>query len=100
LRSRAVRPIVPGNRERFDETLHAEHWLSALNRPGYPGGSIPWKQRWSHGQEAGVIEAVPDELKERAIRMAGELRRTCPNDRGVIFRIARQLGVGNESLRA
>jgi len=29
-----------------------------LNRPGYPGDSIPWKRGWSHGQ-ASIIKAVP-----------------------------------------
>jgi len=37
------------------------HWtfafLVGLNRPGIPGGSIPWKRVWSHGEE-GNIEAV------------------------------------------
>jgi len=33
--------------------------ISILNRPGYPGGSTPWKRGWSHGQEADVFEAVP-----------------------------------------
>jgi len=28
-----------------------------VNRPGIPGGSIPWKRGWSHGEE-GDIEAV------------------------------------------
>jgi transposase len=41
----------------------------------------------------------PPELKERAVRMVGELRRADPNDQGVISRVARQLGVGTESLR-
>jgi hypothetical protein len=31
---------------------------TAMNRPGFPGGSKPWKG-WSHGQEAPVIEEVP-----------------------------------------
>jgi len=31
---------------------------AGMNRPGIPGGSIPWKRGWSHGQEAGVIEEV------------------------------------------
>ena len=31
--------------------------VSCLNRPGIPGGSIPWKRGWSHGEE-GNIEAV------------------------------------------
>jgi Fur family ferric uptake transcriptional regulator len=29
-----------------------------LNRPGIPGGSVPWKRGWSHGEER-HIEAVP-----------------------------------------
>jgi transposase len=41
----------------------------------------------------------PPELKERAIRLVGELRREDPDDRTVISRVARQLGVGTESLR-
>ena len=31
---------------------------SELNRPGFPGGSKPWKG-WSHGTTAPRIEAVP-----------------------------------------
>jgi len=42
----------------------------------------------------------PPELKERAVRMVGELRHADPGDQGVISRVARQLGVGKESLRA
>ena len=42
----------------------------------------------------------PEELKERAVRMVGELRQADPSDQGVIARVARQLGVGKESLRA
>ena len=42
----------------------------------------------------------PAELKERAVRMVGELRQADPGDQGVISRVARQLGVGKESLRA
>jgi len=42
----------------------------------------------------------PDELKERAVRMVQELRREDPADHSVISRVARQLGVGVESLRA
>jgi transposase len=41
----------------------------------------------------------PLELKERAVRMAVDLRREDPGDRTVIRRVARQLGVGDESLR-
>ena len=41
----------------------------------------------------------PPELKERAVRMVRELRRDDPKDQGVVTRVARQLGVGTESLR-
>ena len=42
----------------------------------------------------------PQELKDRAVRMVGELRREDPGDQSVISRVARQLGVGVESLRS
>lgn len=41
----------------------------------------------------------PSELKERAVRMVLDLQRTDPQDKSVISRVARQLGVGDESLR-
>jgi transposase len=41
----------------------------------------------------------PDELKERAVKMVRELRAEDPGDHGVITRVARNLGVGTESLR-
>ena len=42
----------------------------------------------------------PPELKERAVRMVLELRQQDPHDKTVISRVARQLGVGDESLRS
>jgi transposase len=42
----------------------------------------------------------PPELKARGTRMVEQLRREDPGDQGVIGRVARQLGVGKESLRA
>jgi transposase-like protein len=41
----------------------------------------------------------PPELKERAIRMVRDLQLEDPGDHGVVSRVARQLGVGAESLR-
>jgi transposase len=41
----------------------------------------------------------PAELKERAVRMVLDLKQADPADHGVITRVARQLGVGTESLR-
>jgi transposase len=41
----------------------------------------------------------PRELKERGVRMVLDLRRADPADTGVVARVARQLGVGVESLR-
>jgi transposase len=47
----------------------------------------------------GSQKRYPAELKERAVKMVLELRREDPGDHGVISRVARQLGVGTESLR-
>ncbi|HEY5272762.1 MAG TPA: transposase [Acidimicrobiales bacterium] len=41
----------------------------------------------------------PPELKDRAVRMVLELKQQDPNDHSVISRVARQLGIGTESLR-
>jgi len=41
----------------------------------------------------------PPELKERPVRMVADLLQQDPGDHGVIGRVARQLGVGTESLR-
>jgi len=41
----------------------------------------------------------PPELKERAVRLVRELRLEDPGDHTVISRVARQLGIGTESLR-
>jgi transposase len=42
----------------------------------------------------------PPELKERAVRMVLDLRQQDPHDKTVISRVARQLGIGDESLRS
>jgi transposase len=47
----------------------------------------------------GSQKRYPAELNERAVRMLLELRREDPVDYGVIARVARQFGVGDESLR-
>lgn len=41
----------------------------------------------------------PDELRERAVRMVLEIREQTGERHGVITRVARELGVGAESLR-
>jgi transposase len=41
----------------------------------------------------------PDELRERAVRMVLEIRRETGESHGVITRVAKELGVGTESLR-
>jgi transposase len=41
----------------------------------------------------------PPEIKERAVRMVQETIERNPTDQGVVSRIARQLGIGPESLR-
>ena len=52
-----------------------------------PSGKSPSQKRY------------PEELKARAVRMVQQLRREDPGDHSVISRVARQLGVGVESLR-
>ncbi len=41
----------------------------------------------------------PPELKERAVKMVLDLRAEDPVDKGILTRVARQLGIGTESLR-
>ena len=53
---------------------------------------------WSHGARR-PTKRYPPELKERAVRMVLDLRQQDPGDKAVISRVARQLGVGDESLR-
>jgi transposase len=47
-----------------------------------------------------TTKRYPLELKDRAVRMVVDLREQDPHDKTVISRVARQLGVGDESLRA
>jgi transposase len=44
-------------------------------------------------------QRYPDELRERAVRMVLEIRRETGESHGVITRVAKELGVGTESLR-
>ena len=44
-------------------------------------------------------QKYPDELRERAVRMVQEVRREGGESYGVVTRVARELGVGAESLR-
>ena len=44
-------------------------------------------------------QKYPDELRERAVRMVQEIRREGGESHGVITRVAKELGVGSESLR-
>jgi transposase len=44
-------------------------------------------------------QKYPDELRERAVRMVQEIRRETGESHGVITRVARELGIGPESLR-
>ena len=44
-------------------------------------------------------QKYPDELRERAVRMVQEVRRETGETHGVIARVAKELGVGVESLR-
>ncbi len=53
------------------------------------------------GKDTGIMAAkqYPAEIKERGVRLVLEAKKLDPADRGAISRIARQLGVGSESLR-
>jgi transposase len=44
-------------------------------------------------------QRYPDELRDRAVRMVQEVRRESGESHGVIARVAKELGVGVESLR-
>jgi transposase len=44
-------------------------------------------------------QKYPDELRERAVRMVFEVREQSGERHGVITRVARELGIGTESLR-
>jgi transposase len=50
-------------------------------------------------EKKATSKRYPPELKERAVRMVKDLRQQDPGDKAVISRVARQLGVGDESLR-
>ena len=50
-------------------------------------------------RQPATSKRYPPELKERAVRMVREVRRDDPKDQGLVTRVARQLGVGTESLR-
>ncbi|HZR12667.1 MAG TPA: transposase [Acidimicrobiia bacterium] len=44
-------------------------------------------------------QKYPEELRERAVRMVFEVRERTGEKHGVIWRVARELGIGTESLR-
>jgi transposase len=58
----------------------------------------PLGRGWSMANKSSQ-KRYPDELKERAVKMVLELQREDPHDHGVFSRVARELGVGSESLR-
>jgi transposase len=45
-------------------------------------------------------QRYPEELRERAVRMVFEVREQAGERHGVITRVARELGIGAESLRS
>ena len=58
----------------------------------------PTQQETKPQQQSASQRRYPPELKDRAVRMVHQLRREDPGDQSVISRVARQLGVGKESL--
>ena len=72
-------------------------------RAGFCGGSSAWKAGWSHGrpqQSHSSQRRYPPELRERAVRMVLETIEQTGERFGAITRVARQLGIGSESLRS
>lgn len=45
-------------------------------------------------------QRYPDELRERAVRMVVEVQRESGQKQGSVARVARELGIGTESLRS
>jgi hypothetical protein len=70
-----------------------------LNRPGFLGGSGPWKRGWSMAGTGARRrpQKYPDELRERAVRMVLEIREQTGERHGAVTRVARELGIGAES---
>ena len=62
IRANRIRPACTGQvrtREVGEAQTGVRRFkVGILNRPGFPGGSKPWKG-WSHGTRAPRIEAVP-----------------------------------------
>ena len=77
---------------------------TSLNHPGFLGGSIPWKGRWSYANREDPREAVHAALhpaeREQAVRLVRQLRGELGTDQGTVARVAKQLGYGVESVRA
>jgi transposase len=96
-------PLHIGRRQLTLEELGGSAWIrggSILNRPGIRGGSIPWKRGWSMSTNHPAQKRYPAELRERAVRMARDaIAEQGGQTFGVVTRVARQLGVGTESLR-
>ena len=44
-------------------------------------------------------QKYPDELRERAVRMVLEIREQSGERQGAVIRVAKELGIGTESLR-
>ncbi len=69
-----------------------------MNRPGFRGGSIP---RFSEDGASNhpAQKRYPPELRERAVRMASDaIAAQGGQTYSVVVRVARQLGVGPDSL--
>jgi transposase len=50
-------------------------------------------------KQSSSAKRYPPELKEQALRLVFEAREHDPGDAGIVGRIARQLGIGDQSLR-
>jgi transposase len=75
-----------------------------MNRPGFLGGSIPWKEGWSYANEG--APATPGHPAVHRCREGASrpprtpARKELGTDQGTVGRVARQLGYSEESVRS
>lgn len=78
---------------------------TVLNRPGFLGGSIPWKEGWRYmatkePPKHPASRRYSDLEKEQAVRLVRQLRKELGTDQGTVDRVARRLGYGEDSVRS
>jgi transposase len=73
-----------------------------VNRPEFDEDSIPWRIMGVMPDNKGSSpfqRRYPPELRERAVRLVAETIAEAGERHGAVTKVARQLGIGTESLR-